>query len=111
MRIRIHPGEILKTQIFEPMHISLTEGAKRLAITRAQLSRIVNGKAGISPDLAVRLEMAGISTAEFWNTLQGNYELSLARARKQPKVLPLEDAETRAARLKAAEEEMSEKAA
>lgn len=111
MRIHSHPGEMLNGLVFAAMDLSLTEIAKRLAITRTQLSRIVNGKAGISPDLAVRLEMAGISTARFWLNVQANYELSLARARKQPKVLPLEDAEARAARLKAAEEEMSEKAA
>jgi len=106
MMQRIHPGEILREQIFEPLHISLTEAARRLAITRAQLSRIVNGKAGISADLAIRLEMADLGTAEFWNSLQSNYTLSLARRRKQPKVLPLEDPAARAARLKALEDEM-----
>jgi len=68
--------------------------------------RLHSHPGGISPDLAIKLEMAGISTARFWLNVQANYELSLARQRKQPKVLPLEDPAARAARLKALEDEM-----
>jgi antitoxin HigA-1 len=86
-----HPGEILKEMVFEPLDLSVTEVADRLAITRVALSRVLNGKAGISPDLAVRLEKAGASTARFWINLQGNYDLWRAMQREQPPIRALQD--------------------
>jgi addiction module HigA family antidote len=59
-----HPGEILRETVIAPMNLPVTEAAKRLAMTRVALSRVLNGKAGISPDLALRLEKAGVSTAD-----------------------------------------------
>ncbi|WP_258392198.1 HigA family addiction module antitoxin [Stenotrophomonas maltophilia] len=61
-----HPGQTIKAMVFDPMGLSVTEAAERLAMSRVALSRVLNGKAGISPDLAIRLEMAGVSTAAFW---------------------------------------------
>jgi addiction module HigA family antidote len=61
-------------------------------MSRTTLSRVINGRAGISPDLAIRLERAGVSTARFWMTLQTNYELAQAEQRKQPRVKPLQAA-------------------
>lgn len=87
-----HPGSILKETVFDPLKLSVTEAAGRLAMSRVALSRVLNGKAGISPDLAVRLEMAGASSARFWMTLQSNYDLWCARQHKQPPVRPLQDA-------------------
>lgn len=84
-----HPGEILREDVLEPLGLSVTEAAERLGMTRPNLSRVLNGKTGISPDLALRLQHAGISTAKFWMGLQTNYELAEASKRPQPTVKPL----------------------
>jgi antitoxin HigA-1 len=92
MKKHPHPGEILREDVIVPLGIDVTEAARRLSLSRPALSRVLNGRAGISPDLAVRLEQAGVGTARVWMQLQANYELSLARARKQPKVIALDAA-------------------
>ncbi|MDR0250888.1 MAG: HigA family addiction module antidote protein [Burkholderiales bacterium] len=84
-----HPGEILKETVFEPLRLSVTDAADCLAMSRVALSRVLNGKAGISPDLALRLEKAGVSTARFWINLQSNYDLWCAMQRRQPPVRAL----------------------
>jgi addiction module HigA family antidote len=86
-----HPGTILKETVFEPLELSVTDAAERLSMSRVALSRVINGKAGISPDLALRLEMAGVSTARFWVNLQANYDLWQAMKHKQPHVRPLQE--------------------
>jgi len=70
-----HPGEILREDVIAPLGLSVTEAADRLAMSRVALSRVLNCKAGISPDLAVRLERAGASTAQAWIAMQANYDL------------------------------------
>ncbi len=60
-------------------------------MSRVALSRVVNGKAGISPDLALRLEKAGVSTARFWVNLQANYDLWQAIQHDQPPVRALQE--------------------
>lgn len=85
-----HPGEVLREDVLAPLNIEVTEAARRLGLSRTALSRVLHGHAGISSDLAVRLERAGVSTARFWTGLQANYELSLAMKREQPAVLPLQ---------------------
>jgi addiction module HigA family antidote len=92
MKNHPHPGELLREDVLIPLGIEVTDAAARLAISRTALSRVVNGRAGISPDLAVRLERAGVSTARFWVTLQSNYDLWKAEKRPQPKVRPLQSA-------------------
>ena len=87
-----HPGELLREDVLQPLGIEVNEAAQRLGLSRTSLSRVINGHSGISPDLAVRLERAGVSTARFWMTLQANYELAQAKKRKQPKVQRLQDA-------------------
>ena len=89
--IHAHPGETLKEMVFEPLGLSVTEAARRLAMSRVALSRVLNGKAGISPDLALRLEKAGVSTARFWVSLQANYDLWVAMQHDQPPVKPLQE--------------------
>jgi antitoxin HigA-1 len=86
-----HPGEILRETVFEPLNISVTDAAERLALSRVALSRVLNGRAGISPNLALRLEMAGASTARFWINLQANYDLWLAMKQEQPAVRALQE--------------------
>lgn len=89
-----HPGEILKEDVLVPLDLSVTDAATRLGMARVSLSRVLNGKAGISTDLAIRLEQAGVSTARFWMSLQSNYELAQALARPQPPVMPLRTSST-----------------
>ena len=87
-----HPGEILKAMVFDPINLSVTEAATRLRMSRPQLSRVLNAHCGISPDLALLLERAGMSTARFWINLQANYDLWRAMQGEQPDVLPIKAA-------------------
>ena len=70
-----HPGEILKELYVEPLALSVTELAKALNIARKTLSAILNGHAGISPLMAIKLIMAFDSTPESWLELQNQYDL------------------------------------
>jgi len=81
-----HPGEVLREDVIAPLGLSVTDAAERLAMSRVALSRVLNGKAGISPDLAIRLELAGVSTARAWIAMQANYDLWRAMQQKQPPV-------------------------
>jgi len=71
----VHPGEILREDYIKERGLTVTEVAKGLGIARANLSAIVNERAGISPELAVKLSEAFGNTAQFWINLQKNYEL------------------------------------
>ena len=90
------PGELLRDEVIAELGLSVTEAAERLAMSRVALSRVLNGKAAISPDLAVRLEQAGASTAPARLSVhansQANYDLWCARQHKQPPVRRLQDA-------------------
>lgn len=90
MKNHPHPGEILREDVLVPLGIDVTDAAKRLGLARTRLARIINGHSAINADLAIRLELAGVSTARAWMALQANYELSKARARQQPNVKPLQ---------------------
>jgi len=74
-----HPGKILKQECLEPLGLSITEAALKLGITRQTLSEIVNGKAGISPTMALKLAKAFNTTPEFWLNMQQKYDLAQAR--------------------------------
>ena len=74
-----HPGRSIKDACLEPVGLTVTEAAKVLGVARHTLSRVLNGQAGISPEMAIRLEKAGWSTAEHWLRLQLAYDLSQAR--------------------------------
>ena len=74
-----YPGRSIKDACLEPLGLNITEGAKVLGVTRNTLSRVINGKNGISPDMAIRLEKAGWSNADHWLRLQTAYELAQAR--------------------------------
>ncbi|KKX34021.1 HigA family addiction module antitoxin [Rhizobium sp. LC145] len=86
-----HPGELLREDVLVPLGLSVTDAADRLNISRVALSRVLNGHAAVSPDLALRLERAGASTARAWLSMQTNYDLAQAREREQPPVRPLND--------------------
>lgn len=81
-----HPGLMLRADVLEPLGLGVTEAAQKLGMSRVALSRVVNGRAAISPDLAIRLEQAGVSTARFWMGLQSNYDLAMAMTHRQPPV-------------------------
>ncbi len=90
-----HPGEVLRDGVFTDTGITVTEFAKRLGVTRVALSRVLNGKAGISANMAVRLAAALGGSAESWLHMQANYDLwraerSLKRA--VSKIEPLKHA-------------------
>lgn len=84
------PGIFLNETVIKPLGLGVTETANRLCMSRTALSRVLNGKAGISPDLAVRLERIGLSSARFWVNLQANYDLWAATNREQPDVVKLD---------------------
>jgi addiction module HigA family antidote len=69
------PGEILKEMFINERNLTITEVAKGLNMARANLSSVINGHLGISPELAVKLSEAFGNTAQFWVNLQNNYEL------------------------------------
>ena len=92
MKNHPHPGEMLREDVLKPLGIDVTEAAQRLGVARTALSRVLNGRSGISPELALRLEAANVSTARFWMALQANYELSQAAMRARPKVRSLQSA-------------------
>lgn len=86
-----HPGDMLKEDVLVPLGLTVKDAAERLGMSRVAFSRVLNGRAGISPDLAIRLEQAGVSTARFWVALQANYDLAQAMRHVQPPVRTLQD--------------------
>ncbi|PXX95233.1 HigA family addiction module antitoxin [Halomonas sp. LBP4] len=70
-----HPGEIIKELCLEPLGLSVTAAAEALGVSRKTLSAILNGKAGISPEMAIRLSIAFDTSAESWLAQQTQYEL------------------------------------
>ena len=85
-----HPGEILRELCIEPLGLSITEAAEALGITRKTLSSILNGRSGISPEMAVRLSLAFGTSSESWLNQQPQYDLWEAeKKRKQLNVRKL----------------------
>lgn len=85
-----HPGEILKSLCLEPLGLSVTDAAEALGVSRKTLSAILNGRAGISPEMAVRLSIAFDTTAESWLNQQTQFDLWHAEQnRKQLRVTRL----------------------
>ena len=78
-----HPGKIIKVLCLDPLGLSVTEAAKGLGISRKTLSAILNGRAGISPEMAVRLSIAFNTTAESWINQQTQYDLWHAEQRRK----------------------------
>ena len=77
-----HPGRSIRENCLEPLGLSVTEAATVLGVARHTLSRVLNGHAGISPEMAIRLERAGWSSAGFWLRRQNAYDLQRARRRE-----------------------------
>lgn len=74
-----HPGEIIRELCIEPLDLSITEAAEGLGVSRKTLSAILNGRAGISPEMALRLAMAFNTTPESWLNQQSQYDLWQAK--------------------------------
>ncbi len=74
-----HPGRIVRQDCIEPLGLTITGAAKALGITRQALNNVVNGKAGISPEMAVRIAKAFGGSPEMWLRLQANYDLAKVR--------------------------------
>lgn len=88
-----HPGETLRDDVLPALGITITEAARQLGVTRVALSRILNGRAAISPDMALRLEAwLGAergSSAELWLGQQMAYDVWQARQKPQPAIARL----------------------
>ena len=74
-----HPGRSIRENCLEPLGLNVTEAAHVLGVARHTLSRVLNGHAAISANMAIRLEKAGWSNAEFWLRRQSTYDLVQAR--------------------------------
>lgn len=84
-----HPGEVLKDGVFADTGITVTKFAKHIGVTRVALSRVLNGKAGISADMALRLAAALGGSAESWLRMQATYDLWQAEQKARRKIKPL----------------------
>lgn len=79
IKMPVHPGLIVRHDCLGPLGLSVTEGARILGVTRQALNNVVNGKSGISPEMAIRLSKAFGSTPETWLQMQLAYDLAAAR--------------------------------
>lgn len=85
-----HPGEVLRQMCLDPLGLTVTRAAKALRVSRKTVSGILNGRAGISPEMAVRLSLAFGTSSELWLNLQVQHDLSQAeRKRSRLKVTRL----------------------
>ena len=82
-----HPGSILLDDVLPELGLSVTEASQQLGVSRVTLSRLIHGKAGISPDMALRLEAwLGGPSAETWLRMQTEYDLWQARQQPRPRI-------------------------
>ncbi len=78
-----HPGEVIRALCIEPLGLSVTEAAEGLGVSRKTLSSVLNGRAGISPEMALRLSIAFDTSPESWLNQQAQYDLWLAGKEKK----------------------------
>jgi addiction module HigA family antidote len=90
MKNPVHPGEILREDVLADLGLTVAEAASRLGVSRVTLSRVLHAHARISPNLAVRLEEAGVGTARAWLALQSAHDLAAERASGRPSVRRLD---------------------
>ena len=84
-----HPGEILRDTVLGEGGLSVSEFARKLGVSRVALSRVVNGRAAVSADMALRLAASLGGNAESWLRMQGSYDLWHASRKPRPKVEPV----------------------
>src|SRR3990167_3566986 len=78
-----HPGQIVKRMLIKGADLSVTEAAKALGVGRVTLSKLLNKKSGISPEMAVRLSLALNTSSEMWVNMQGMYDLWQAEKKRK----------------------------
>ena len=78
-----HPGKIVKKMLIDGAGLSVTEAAKQLDIGRVTLSKLINCKSGISPEMSVRLSMALKTSSEMWANMQSMYDLWQAELKRK----------------------------
>jgi addiction module HigA family antidote len=71
-----HPGQVVLAECIEPLGLTITQAARALGVTRTTLSELVNGRRGISPEMAVRLSQVFGGSASSWATQQAHYDLA-----------------------------------
>ena len=85
LRKPTHPGEVLREEVMKPLGLTVTEAAKRLGVTRKTLSALLNCRASMSPEMAVRVSRATRTSPESWLYMQAKLDLWIAE-QKPPKV-------------------------
>ena len=78
MKNPVHPGKVVKRDCLEPLGLTVTEAAKALGVSRQALNNLINGKAGVSPEMAIRLSKAFGSSPETWVHMQAAFDLAQA---------------------------------
>lgn len=78
MKNPVHPGKIIRHDCLVPLGLTVTAAAKVLRVSRQALNNLLNGKAGVTPEMAIRLEKAFGGTADTWLRMQMNYDLARA---------------------------------
>ena len=86
MHTPAHPGEILRELYLKPLGITVTQAAEALGVTRKHVSAIVNGRAPVTPDMALRLATAFATEPELWVNMQAQYDLWTVSKQARPKV-------------------------
>jgi addiction module HigA family antidote len=82
MKNPVHPGRIVRADCIEPLGLTITEAARVLGVTRQALNNVVNGKSGVSPEMAIRLSKAFGGNPETWLRIQMAYDLAQALKRE-----------------------------
>jgi addiction module HigA family antidote len=82
MKTPVHPGRIVKQDCLEPLGLSVTKAAEVLGVSRQAVNNLVHEKAGVSPEMAIRLSKAFGSNAETWLQMQMNFDLAQARKKE-----------------------------
>ena len=77
-----HPGLSVRLNCLEPLGLSVSNGAKILGVSRATLSRLINERSGLSPEMAIRLSKAFGTTPEIWIRMQASYDIAKAKGRE-----------------------------
>jgi len=89
----LHPGEIVKDELIDATGLSVTDAAERLGVSRTALSRLLNGHAGISPEMALRLSKFFNTSIEMWINIQAQYDTwRIGKQANKVKVKPFNEA-------------------
>lgn len=82
MKDPVHPGQIIRHECLEPLHLTVKAAAQALGVSRQALNNVVNGKSAVSAEMALRLEKAFGGTAQTWLRMQIAYDLAQAMKRE-----------------------------